>query len=50
MEMDIYKKEIRVDVYLLPEKNARNIDRVAEWHSENNIQPTIPSALDARSI
>lgn len=46
----MYKRKIKVDIYLLPEKNARNIDRVAEWHSKNNIHPTVPSALRARSI
>ena len=38
----MYKKEIKVDVYLLQEKNARNIDRVEEMaFKKNNIQPAI---------
>lgn len=46
----MYKGEIKIEVHLLPEKNARSIDRATEWLSQNNIQPTIPSTLNARSI
>lgn len=35
--MDMYKKEIKVDVYLLQEKNARNIDRVEEMAFKKTI-------------
>ena len=37
----MYKKEIKVDVYLLQEKNARNIDRVEEMAFQKQIQPSI---------
>jgi len=47
--MDLYKKEIKVDVYLLQEKNARNIDRVEEMAFKKQYTAS-HSAFNARII